>query len=45
MTEMKAAKCGNEIRDIFLNYNAMMGKNREGGREGEGKRKKKRVHR
>lgn len=34
MTEMKAAKCGNEIRDIFLNYNAMMGKNREGGREG-----------
>lgn len=40
MIEMKSAKCVNEIRHLFLNYNALMGKNRGGGgTQGEGERK------
>lgn len=30
-TEMNAAKCGNEIRHLFLNYNALMGRDKGGG--------------
>lgn len=33
-TEMSAAKCGNEIRRLFLNYNGLIGKDIGGG-EGE----------
>lgn len=32
--EMNAAKCGNEIRHLFLNYNGQMGK--DGGERGGG---------
>lgn len=43
-TEMNAAKCGNEIRHLFLNYNGLIGKDRGAG--GEGKQgARKRVHR
>ena len=35
-TEMNAAKCGNEIRHLFLNYNTLMGKDRGGGGGGGG---------
>lgn len=41
-TEMSAAKCGNEIRHLFLNYNALMGKDR-GGRRVRGRGEKGRV--
>lgn len=30
-TEMNTAKCGNEIRHLFLNYKALMGRNKGGG--------------